>query len=222
MLSKLKPTITLIDSGVGGISVLKNLINRYGSGNYIFYADNLNMPYGNKTKEFVASRIEKIINYLNKNYMPDIIIIACNTASTSIDQQENSVIKMELNSSLPILATPLTKRNMQTTNIIGDRTLAEMIEKHILNKNKIKSIVKQHVKKLNLCKLKTLVLGCTHYELVSGYFKEFCKNTNIINNSDNLIKMLNFNPDNTQTNILLLQSKKDQNFNNKMWQILLN
>ncbi len=222
MLTKLKPTIALIDSGIGGISVLKALIKRYGSGNYIFYADNEFMPYGNKTKEFVDSRMQQIINYLNKNYLPDIIIIACNTASTSITESKQNIVKMEVNSTIPTLATPLTKRNMQTDNIIEDKTLAEMVEKHLLDKDKMKSIIKQHIKRLKLDQFKTLILGCTHYELVSEYFKEYCKGTEIVNNSSNLVKKLDFKPNNTQTNILLLQSKKDQNFNNKMWQILSN
>ena len=152
--------------------------------------------------------------------MPDIIIVACNTASTCINKGEfknTHTIKVE--GKLPTLATPLTKQNT-TGNIIADKSLAEMVEHHITNPNKMKQIVKRHVNKLQLNKLKTLVLGCTHYELVFAYFKEFCKETDIINNSEDLINNLNFNPNNTKTNILLLQSKKDQNFYNKMWQIL--
>ena len=62
MLNKLKPTIAIIDSGIGGISVLKALLNKYHCGNYIYYADNLYMPYGKHTKSFV----KKAENALNK------------------------------------------------------------------------------------------------------------------------------------------------------------
>lgn len=222
MLNKLKPTIALIDSGIGGLSVLKALITRYKTGNYIFYADNQNMPYGNKTKEFVLNRIKSIINELNTNYMPDVIIIACNTASTCINKDEFKNIRtIKVEGRLPTLATPLTKQNT-SGNIIADKTLAEMVEQYILEPSKMKEIVKKHVNKLQLNKFKTLILGCTHYELISPYFKELCKDTEIINNSQGLVNEINFQPNNTRTNILLLQAKKDQNYYNKMWQILLN
>ena len=49
----LSNSIAIIDSGIGGISVLKALINKFGTGNYIYYADNLYMPYGNKSKTVI-------------------------------------------------------------------------------------------------------------------------------------------------------------------------
>ena len=67
-----------------GISVLKQLINTYQGGNYIYLADNLHMPYGNKSKPWLTKRMEQLINYLETKYNVNHIVVACNTASTVV------------------------------------------------------------------------------------------------------------------------------------------
>ena len=74
-------TIAIFDSGIGGISILRQLISKYKAGKYIYFADNLYMPYGNKDREFVKSRVNEIIDYLRQEHKVDKIIIACNTFS---------------------------------------------------------------------------------------------------------------------------------------------
>ena len=64
MLNQQNPTIAIIDSGIGGISILRQLIKRYKAGNYLYFADNLFMPYGNKTKVWLNKRIDSIIKEL--------------------------------------------------------------------------------------------------------------------------------------------------------------
>ena len=84
MLNKLKTTIAVVDSGIGGTSVLSELIEKYPHYNYIYFADNLNMPYGKKSKRFLLKRAKEIIDVLKNSYKVDAIIIACNTLSSVI------------------------------------------------------------------------------------------------------------------------------------------
>jgi glutamate racemase len=113
------------------------------------------------------------------------------------------------------LATELTKRNLVGFNIIGDETLASKIEKHIFNYPKLGKIIFQHIKQHNIDKLEEVVLGCTHYELVYDIFNKFCPNTKFIKNSKFLIEKLPvFNE--TDTNVVVLQSKKDINLEKKI------
>jgi len=79
MLNKLKPTIGIIDSGIGGISVLNQLISRFNAGNYIYFADNLNMPYGNMTKIQLKERLLEIIEVL-KNQNEEFIKLSFETS----------------------------------------------------------------------------------------------------------------------------------------------
>ena len=72
--------IGIFDSGLGGVTILKELIKILPRENYLYYADSLHSPYGDKTKEELEEYTSNIVEYLiNKNCK--IIIIACNTAS---------------------------------------------------------------------------------------------------------------------------------------------
>ena len=219
MSSKTINTIAIVDSGVGGISVLKALINKFRVGNYIYFADNLFMPYGNKTKAFIEERTRQIITMLKTDYKVDLIIIACNTMSSVIkDINLSNVCSMKFNLNLTYIATPLTKKMLQGYEVIGNATLAEDIEKNIFNAKELERTVKKHVKKYKLNEYNKLVLGCTHYELAENLFKKFCPNTEIINNSNQLINNINITGNNL--NIVFIQSKRSQSYEDKIKELL--
>lgn len=221
MFNKNSSIIAVIDSGIGGLAVLKSLIAKHKVGNYIYFADNLNMPYGEKSKRFVKKRVESLIEMLTKTYKVDLIIIACNTASSVIDTTKyKNVITMKFNQDYTYLATKLTKRNQKNLNVIADKKLASKIEKHILDKTKIEKVVKSQVKTHKLNKFKDIVLGCTHYELVSNLFKKHCPNTNIICNSSFVIDDIKTNFNNKEINIKFLISKESKSYTDKMLEIL--
>ena len=75
--------ICLFDSGIGGLTVLKKLIQKYPNENYIYLADLANVPYGDKTKEEIKEIATNNIEWLSK-FDPKIIIMACNASSTVI------------------------------------------------------------------------------------------------------------------------------------------
>ena len=58
--------IAIIDSGIGGLDLLNKIINKYPNNEYLYLCDNLNVPYGIKTREEVNEYIIKILNYLEK------------------------------------------------------------------------------------------------------------------------------------------------------------
>ena len=215
------PTIAIIDSGIGGVSVLRQLIKKFHAGNYIYYADNLYMPYGNKTKDWLKTRLNKIINELQHNYQVDYVILACNTASASIDKENyNNLITMQFQSDLPYLATTLTKKTLPNKEIIADSTLAKQIERNIFNQAKLNRVVKQHVKIHQLDKLKEFILGCTHYELIQPIFKKLCPNSKVINNSSFIIDLLKFNIQGNELNIVVKLSKQDYQINNRIFNLI--
>ena len=220
MLKKLKPTIAILDSGLGGVSVLNALISKFHSGNYIYFADNLYMPYGKRTKQFVAKRMDKIIKQLSEKYLADKIIIACNTASTSIEKRYDDVLTLKFNENETYLATPLTKKNLPEYNIVADSTLARFIEKYIDNEKKLTQVIKSHIKKLNLTSKNRLVLACTHFELVADIFKKLLPNTEIINNSSFLIDNFEFNTNTSQTCVEFLCSKQSKQLQDRFFSLI--
>lgn len=220
MLRKISPTIAFIDSGIGGISVLKRLIDKFHVGNFIYFADNRYMPYGNKSNKFLSNRLNEIISLLQDKYKADIVILACNTASSVIQTKNDDVYPIQFNFSQVYLTTPLTKKNLPHLNIIADKNLANIIEKNIFDSQKLESQINSHIQRLGLNKLDNLVLGCTHYELVEGIFKKLCPNTEILLNSDSIIDKIRYVPNNSELNIKVLLSKYSKVYEDNVWKLI--
>jgi len=74
--------IGIFDSGLGGLTVLKELITKLPQYDYIYLGDNARSPYGNKTQTEIFNYTKQAIDFLF-NHNCELIIVACNTASTS-------------------------------------------------------------------------------------------------------------------------------------------
>ncbi len=199
----MKSPIGIFDSGIGGVSILEKLKEKLPHENFIYLADNLNCPYGNKTKEEIFSlshkNCKKLIEFNCK-----IIVIACNTATT------NSIKKIRENISIPIigiepaikpainytktknigiLATEntltsklffktLSDNKIDNINIhekIGNE-LVNMIEEGLHSKSKILKILKSYLNPMVKENIDCLLLGCTHYNHVTEMIKEVLPN----------------------------------------------
>ena len=78
-------TIGFYDSGVGGLNILKKTLSQINDLNFIYVADNLNLPYGGKSSNFILNRSLEIVAFLIKE-KANTIVLACNTATAiSID-----------------------------------------------------------------------------------------------------------------------------------------
>ena len=74
--------IGVFDSGIGGVTVLREMIKIMPNENYIYYCDTKNFPYGDKDKKNLIKICDEIVNNLiNKGVK--LIVIACNTASAN-------------------------------------------------------------------------------------------------------------------------------------------
>lgn len=76
------PRILVFDSGVGGLSIMQEIQTRIPAAQFIYASDNAAFPYGTKTEEELIVRVNKVIQALTAKYPIDIMVIACNTAST--------------------------------------------------------------------------------------------------------------------------------------------
>ena len=73
--------IGFFDSGIGGLTVLKEAIKILPNEDYIYYADTVNAPYGTKLRETVRKHIFTAVEFLSTLGV-DILVIACNTATS--------------------------------------------------------------------------------------------------------------------------------------------
>ncbi len=197
--------IGFFDSGFGGISILKESLKINEDVNYLYLADNLNVPYGEKDKEVLKEIIDNNIQLLIKNNC-DIIVIACNTA-TSI-----SIKDLRLKYDIPIIGTePAIKPAIEYYNNMNDRKNKKILltaTKLTLKEKKLAdlissfdnfNIVKQELSKLvvlaesgnytkqdvydylsevidNKEEYCSIVLGCTHFPLFKEEILEFFGN----------------------------------------------
>jgi glutamate racemase len=76
--------IAIYDSGVGGLSIYQNVIAQCPQHDYLFISDNQAFPYGNKSADELLGRVQAVVRTLNTHFSIDILIVACNTASTIV------------------------------------------------------------------------------------------------------------------------------------------
>jgi len=190
--------IGIFDSGVGGLTVWRELVKYLPNESVLYYADNANCPYGPKSKDEIIRLAVKVVDFLIKKDCK-IIIVACNTATAAaIDflrskyncpfiGMEPAVKPAALNSktkSIAVLATEGTfngKLYLETSNKyakdvevniqVGDK-LVDIVEKGLVNTSETLSYLLALLKPLVEKNIDHLVLGCTHYPFLIEVLKK--------------------------------------------------
>ena len=219
MLENSNNAIAVLDSGIGGISVLRQLMKH--GGNYIYVADNAHMPYGSKTADELTNRLDTLITMIRDRYRVSQIVVACNTASSVIGGKYDNVITMRFNPQYTYLTTKLTRDRLGGDNIIADNNLATLIERYIHDRAALDKIVREHVKKYRLNKLDCLVLGCTHYELVKDIFMKYCPNTQVYNNSEFILSDIDNEGDSSDTNVYFITTRNSKEYSDRLVELAL-
>ena len=132
--------VAIFDSGVGSLSVVRELRKEIPCENILYFADKAHFPYGNKSHSELRQIISDTINYLQR-YKPKLIIVASNTPSIQVLNELNSVSSIPLIGVKPPLeeASKLTKKKhigiMGTSNTIRskefDIQLRRRVPQHI-------------------------------------------------------------------------------------------
>lgn len=128
--------VLFFDSGVGGLSVYRDVkrLNPHIEGYYVF--DNECFPYGTKTAEFLESRVVKILRFMCTCYKPAAVVIACNTASTIVLPQVRASIKVPVIGVVPAIkpAAKLSNKKvialLATTGTVNRPYTDELIKKY--------------------------------------------------------------------------------------------
>ena len=177
--------IGIFDSGIGGVTVLKEIIKILPEEDYIYYSDSKNNPYGDRNDEQIKKICNNIVHILlQKNCK--VIVIACNTASAkavkflrnkykkipfvAIEPAYKMVYDYEKNEKTLVMATKGTIEsekfkllydtyNNNKTTLLSCVGLAELIEKD--NREERKKYL-EHILKPYKGEVKNVVLGCTH------------------------------------------------------------
>ncbi len=229
-------TIGLFDSGLGGLTILKHLQETFENVNFIYVADYKYNPYGTKDFAVIKKRVREIANYLLDRC--NLLVIACNTASIHIGEIKTNkkvygVIEPTANYAISqtkghigVLATNKTiedgmyerlirGKNIKVTNVKA----SEFVE--IIENNKINEVesFKIYQEKMNKVKdVDTIILGCTHFELILPHLKKIDNTKKMITSgrpiSDLIKKDITKNNDSSKTSIYV--TKENKNFVNML------
>lgn len=186
--------IGVFDSGVGGISVLRELVALMPNENFIFYGDSKNAPYGTKTLEEVRKLTLADAEYLRSRNVKA-LVVACNTATSAaihilrekyqkeipvigIEPALKPAVSVKENPRVLVMATPMTLRETKFHNLMQkfqDQAeiislpcpgLVEFVERGELSGEALERFLKNLFAPYQERKVDAVVLGCTHYPLV--------------------------------------------------------
>ncbi|WP_334074670.1 MULTISPECIES: glutamate racemase [Paenibacillus] len=187
--------IGFFDSGIGGLTVLHQAMRLLPQEDYIFYADTLHVPYGEKSKEEVREYILQAVEFI-ANQKVKALVIACNTATSIVIEElrqrysfpilgiepavKPAVEKWEgRHKKVLVLATKLTLREKKYHDLVskvdhGDIVdslplpeLVQFAEHFEFNEDKVITYLKNELSAFDIEQYGTVVLGCTHFP----YFK---------------------------------------------------
>lgn len=211
--------IALFDSGYGGLTVLKPILELLPEYEYAYLGDNERYPYGIHSDEVIKEYSEQAVEFLLKQGAK-LIIFACNTASSSALRHIQKKFK---NDKILGVLIPTAEEAVETTKnlsigVVGTKTtinsnsyekeihklnpkikvvqkacplLIPLIEEGWHNKPEAISILKKYLKPLKTHNLDTLILGCTHFPLMQKHFKRIMgKRTKILSSGEITAKKL--------------------------------
>jgi glutamate racemase len=198
-----KPRILLFDSGMGGLTVARAVALQMPHAHLIYAADNAAFPYGAWQEKELIQRILTVMGKLIELARPDVVVVACNTASTIALAELRAAYRVPFVGTVPaikpaaaqtktgvigVLATPGTAAREYTHSLIhtyayhckvllhGAPRLAEIAEQklrgHPVDMDELRNEIAPVFRKRNGQPTDVVVLGCTHYPLLTEDMKQ--------------------------------------------------
>lgn len=185
--------IGVFDSGVGGLTVVREIMRQIPNESICYFGDTARVPYGSKTKETVTKFSRQIVRFL-KTHQVKTIVIACNTASAyALDELEKEIdipiigvvrpgakvaAEVTQNGKIGVIATEATigsqiytryiKAINNNVTIYGKACplFVPLVEEGLWQDPVTDEIAKRYLSELIDIGIDTLIMGCTHYPLI--------------------------------------------------------
>ncbi len=192
--------IGVFDSGVGGLTVVRSLVQQLPGENFIYFGDTAHIPYGNKSRDELFQYARAIIAFLLEHDVKA-IVVACGThSSITLPEMEStcpvpllgvvksgarSAIRASQNGKIGIIATQASinsgsyGKNIQENSInsqvfpMACPGFVPLVESGQLDGPEVEAAVKQYVLPLMDEGIDTLVMGCTHYPFLEAIIKHY-------------------------------------------------
>lgn len=188
----MKQSIGIFDSGLGGLTVLKVLAQKFPDESFTYLGDIARLPYGNKSPETIRKYGNQILKFL-KDQNVKALIIACNSASTVflgedlfegipllnvIGPGSRAALKISSDKKIAVLGTSATIRshayettlqNLDSSVEVLEEAcplLVPLVEEGFVQDPITEMVLERYLKKVKQQNFKTVILGCTHYPVL--------------------------------------------------------
>ena len=210
--------IGVFDSGIGGLTVVRELAKQMPEYGIIYFGDTARYPYGNKSKQTIERYAVEDARFLISQGAK-IIVTACNTASAL------AIDKLRLEISLPLfeVVNPAVDRALEATKnkrigVIGTRgtikseiyknkilekdssievisqpcpLFVPLVEEGWMDRMETKKIIKYYLTPLKTKNIDTLILGCTHYPLLKPQIQnKIGKSVYLVDSAEEVVKQI--------------------------------
>ncbi len=209
--------IAFFDSGIGGLTVLKEALTRFSGIEFLYFADTKNVPYGIKEKSDVIRYVIEATEFI-QNKKIDALVVACNTATSvainelrklydfpivGMEPAIKPAVKNNKGKKILIIATSLTLNEAKLNTLISSLNGLEIVnkmemdqlvdyaEKFELDSVSVKNFIKKKIETIDLDEFEAIVLGCTHFLLFKEIIREVTgKNIKILDGNHGTINQL--------------------------------
>jgi glutamate racemase len=115
------PTILVFDSGLGGLTVLREIVGARPDARYVYVADDAFFPYGHHGEDQIIARVVPLIGELIAAHAPDLVVIACNTASTLVMSHLRAAYRVPFVGTVPAIKPACARSRTKRVSVLGTR-----------------------------------------------------------------------------------------------------
>lgn len=192
--------IGVFDSGVGGLTVVREIMRQLPNENVVYFGDTARVPYGSKSKQTVLKYSRQIIRFLMTKDVKA-IVVACNTASAlALPELQNEIsipiigvvrpgakmaVSLTETKNIGIIGTEATVKSgiysRYIRELAKDVTVVSkacplfvpLVEEGLLEDRITDDMAERYLSELKAYNVDSLVLGCTHYPLITNAIKRY-------------------------------------------------
>ena len=207
----LEAPIGVFDSGLGGISVLRELFRLMPHENYLYYGDSAHAPYGNRSLEEIRELSLVVADYLMSRGVKA-IVVACNTATSACvrllrsEHPELPIVGLEPalkpaalahpGGTIAVMATDMTLKQPKFLSMfkkyknqahivpVPATELVAYVERGELYSPALKKTIEQILKRSITIRPDAIVLGCTHFPFVRKAIEEVAEQSEVFDGSE--------------------------------------
>ncbi len=234
----------IFDSGIGGISVAREILKTKLFDEIIYYGDTARVPYGNKNESTIIRYSLEALEFL-KNFDIDFLVVACNTASAVavnelkkeapfpvlgvIEAGVEALKNEDKNSNILLVGTKRTiksnkyqtllkNKGFQNITAIATPLFVPLVEEGLFEGEITDKIFDMYFENIDKGKTDIVILGCTHYPFLEKTFKKYFPNAKLIHSGQAIVQTIknNYNlKEKKDTKIRLFASDNPEELRNR-------